>query len=138
MGDFITRGYFPVLTSIFDDAERVLNESMRTVKMNYPMNIVDLDGKGFELEIALAGFSKDGIQVEVKDSVLNIKVTAPVTKERSYLRKGISYRDMETSFKLSERIDISNITVKFVDGLLIINVPIKKDSETNTRKIEIN
>lgn len=137
MEDFITRGYFPILTSIFDDTAKVLNESMRTVKTNYPMNIVDLDGKGFELEIALAGFPKESIQVEVKDSILYVKVSAPITEERSYLRKGISYRDMESSFKLSERIDVSNITVKFVDGLLIINVPIKKDSETNTRKIEI-
>ena len=66
MNDFINRGFFPVFTNVFRDVERIANESMRTVKTNYPMNIIDLNGRGFELQIALAGFSKENIQVEVK------------------------------------------------------------------------
>lgn len=138
MNDFINRGFFPVFTSVFRDVERVANESMRTVKTNYPMNIIDLNGNGFELQIALAGFSKGNIQVEVKDKILNIKVEPPVTdSETVYLRQGISYRNMETSFQLSDKIDVSKISVKFVDGLLKINVPLKEDAETKTRKIKV-
>lgn len=138
MNDFVTTGYFPVLTTIFNDVERTINETMRTVKTGYPMNIIDLEGNGFELEVALAGFTKDDIQVEVKDSILTIKVEARETKDKVYLRQGISNKGMETSFKLSEKIDVSKITVKFENGLLVVNVPLKKDSETNTRKIKIS
>ena len=102
------------------------------------MNIIDLNGNGFELQIALAGFSKENIQVEVKDKILNIKVEPPVLdSETVYLRQGISYRNMETSFQLNDKIDVSKISVKFVDGLLIINVPLKEDAETKTRKIKV-
>jgi HSP20 family molecular chaperone IbpA len=44
---------------------------------------------------------------------------------------------MSQSFNIGEKIDVSNISVQFVDGLLTINLPIKSVTEINNRKIEI-
>jgi molecular chaperone IbpA len=136
--EFTSRGFFPVFTSVFNDFERVINESMRTAKTSYPTNIIDLDGKGFRLEVALAGFSKNEIDVEVKDRVLTIRATPAEKQDVVYLRQGISYKNMETTFQLSDKIDISKISVKFVNGLLMVDVPLREDEQTNTRKIKIS
>jgi HSP20 family molecular chaperone IbpA len=137
-------GFFPVSTAIFEDVERILNNSLKTVKTQYPTNIIDLFHKGYKIEIALAGFSKEDISVEVNGNKLDVNVSVPsrlIVNEDDgdacYIKHGISYREMSQSFNIGEKIDVSNISVEFVDGLLTINLPIKRETEINNRKIEI-
>ena len=137
-------GFFPVTTTVFKNVERVINDSLKTEKTQYPTNIIDLYAKGYKIEIALAGFSKEDISVEVNGSRLDVNVYVPsrlVVNEDNgdvcYIKHGISYREMSQSFNISEKIDVSNISVQFVDGLLTINLPIKHATEINNRKIEI-
>ena len=137
-------GFFPVTTTVFKNVEKVINDSLKTEKTQYPTNIIDLYEKGYKIEIALAGFSKEDISVEVNGSRLDVNVYVPsrlVVNEDNenacYIKHGISYREMSQSFNIGEKIDVSNISVQFVDGLLTINLPIKRAKEINNRKIEI-
>lgn len=144
-----SRGGFPVITKyLFDNMmSDSWNNDMLKMKSSYPMNIVAItekDGenekiKGYKLEYALAGFKKDEIEIKVKENILNVHVEKKTTvsdDSENYLRQGISYKEFDVSYKLMDGIDKEHIKVKFNDGVLSINLPLKQE-EVNSYKIAI-
>ena len=88
----------------------------------------------FLIELAVAGFKEDGINVEVKDGIL--KVTGEMDKdERDFAFKGISSRKFEKSFRLSEFVVIDGADLK--DGILVVYARVELPEEKRPRKIEI-
>ena len=67
--------------SIFEEFDRML-ESTERYSSNYPpYNIHKLNDNNYKIEVALAGYSKDDIELELKDSTLTVrnKTKAKVT-----------------------------------------------------------
>lgn len=135
----------PLTTKMLFD--RLMSETwdndMLKMKSNYPMNIVEIcddeEVSSYRIEYAFAGFKKDEINVEIVGDILNVKAekTEPQNEKEKYLRKGLSFRDFEMSFKLMEEVDIAKITVKYEDGVLKINLPMRKE-EAKSHKINID
>jgi HSP20 family protein len=100
---------------------------------HYPYDVKafkDKDGNilDYVISVALAGIGKDNIKVKVKDNHLMIDVhkkDESANNSVSY-RKGISQRKSELNFYLSDKIDKKKISSKYEDGLLTVNIPIKK------------
>jgi len=69
-------------------------ESMSGHNTNYPpYNIIKYDGANYEIEIALAGFSAEEIEVSTEQNILRVASNVPKPDtERNYLHKGISKR----------------------------------------------
>ena len=92
------------------------------VNGNYPPhNIVKYDDTHYGIEVAVAGFSKDEITVEVDQDQLMItgkKVTANEGVE--YLHRGLAARDFEQSFTLAEYMEVKDAEVK--DGMLKVKI----------------
>jgi len=97
-------------------------ESMSNYNVNYPpYNIIKNDESNYEIEIALAGFKSDEIEVSTEQNIL--KVAAKSTKrdsERTYLHKGLSKRSFSNSWQLANDVQIKS--VEFSEGLLIISL----------------
>jgi len=92
------------------------------VNGNYPPhNIVKYDDTHYGIEVAVAGFSKDEITVEVDQDQLMItgKKTA-VTEGVEYLHRGLAARDFEQQFTLAEYMEVKDAEVK--DGMLKIKI----------------
>jgi len=89
---------------------------------NYPPhNIVKYDDTHYGIEVAVAGFSKDEITVEVDQDQLMItgkKITA--TEGVEYLHRGLAARDFEQQFTLAEYMEVKDAEVK--DGMLKIKI----------------
>lgn len=86
-----------------------------------PYNIVKHDEANYEIEIALAGFKAEEIEVSTEQNIL--RVTSKVAKrdsERTYLHKGLSKRSFNNSWQLSDDVRVSS--VDFADGLLTISL----------------
>ena len=84
-------------------ANRVSSTSMS----NYPpYNIVKHSDDMYTIEIAVAGFSKDEIEIESKENTLTVKSidieTSEVEKKPEYLHKGISARSFNKTFTVSD------------------------------------
>ena len=59
--------------SIFEEFDRML-ESTERYSSNYPpYNIHKLNDNNYKIEVALAGYSKDNIEIELKDSTLTVR-----------------------------------------------------------------
>jgi len=89
---------------------------------NYPpYNIVNGSDGRTTLEVALAGFSREDIEVETERNVLTVSARkAPADKERKYEHKGISYRTFSRNWQMGDDVEVES--VDFSDGLLIISL----------------
>ena len=97
-----------------------------------PYNIVNGHDGRTVLEVALAGFSRDDIEVETERNVLTVSARkAPPDKERKYHHKGISYRTFSRNWQMGDDVEVDN--VEFVDGLLTISL-VKHLPEKQKRK----
>ena len=140
--ELIIRGCFPVLTQIFNQTRNIWQEDMANVKTVYPMNILQVENPkpGFILEYALAGFTKDNIDINIEENVLyiNAEKSNEIPEGKEYLRRGISYKQLSASYKLLDEIDQEAIKVKFENGLLSIFLPLKEEKIPKKIKVAID
>jgi len=130
----VPRSLFVGFDGLFEDLERIHN-SARTGTDNYPPhNIVRVDDENFIIELAVAGFGMDDLDIEVKDGILKIKGNVG-NDDRAYAYKGISSRKFEKSFRLSEFCVIDGADLK--DGILVVNARVEIPEEQRPRKINI-
>ena len=70
---------------------------------NYPpYNIVKTEDNHYELQLAIAGFSQDDLDIELKDGVLVVDGKKTDEDEKNYLHKGISARAFRRTFTLAD------------------------------------
>ena len=105
---------------------------------NYPPhNIVKYADDSYGIEVAVAGFSKDEITVEVDQDQLTIRGV----KDRStdptveYLHRGLAARDFEQTFTLAEYMEVRGAKVE--DGMLQIDIQRIIPEALKPRQIEI-
>tara|TARA_X000001316_G_C913561_1_gene28323 strand:+ start:66 stop:488 length:423 start_codon:yes stop_codon:yes gene_type:complete len=103
-----------------------------------PYNIVKNEDDKFTLEIAVAGFSKDEIEIEFKENILKIesKSRPEGDDEKEYLYKGISNKRFIKSFTLSDDVVVNGADMK--DGILKIDMERIIPEEKKPQLIQIN
>lgn len=103
---------------MFDDLEhRITNPT----NSNYPpYNIIRKTDDNYEIQIAVSGFNKDDVSVEVNSNQLIIKGTKPEldTEESQYLHRGLATRDFTRTFTLAEHMVVGEGKIK--NGILSI------------------
>ena len=87
-----------------------------------PYNIVKESAEKWRLELALAGWSKDQVEVSTEQNVLLVKSKEqdPSTKEEQYVHRGVASRTFARGFNLSDDVELGK--VEFVNGLLTIEL----------------
>ena len=126
--------------SIFEEFDRML-ESTERYNSNYPpYNIRKINENDYKIEVALAGYSKDDIELELKDSTLTVrnKQKEKVVNDDSngVIHKGISTRQFERAFTISEDIKVKNAELQ--NGLLNIDLERIIPDEKKARLINIS
>lgn len=104
---------------------------------------VDIKDKGdhYEISAELPGVKKEDLQVHVEDGVL--KIEASHKEESSEEKDGVVIRKERRtgrfmrSFNLGADIHDADIKASFVDGVLKLEAPKQKETETKARKIEV-
>ena len=115
----------------FDD---LLNEGKKITLAYPPYNIIKTNDTNYQIEIAVAGFKRDELNITVENSKLVvIGIIADSTRE--FLHKGIGTRNFTHNFTLSDTIAV--ISAKFEDGLLIIDLENIIPEEMKLRTIPI-
>ena len=112
--------YSPVgigLESMFNRLD-ALTDSTAT---NYPpYNIVNTGEETTELEIALAGFSRDEIEVATHRGVLTVSTRREGVDNREYCHRGLAHRTFSRNWQLGDDVTIDDVV--YVDGLLTIKL----------------
>ena len=122
----------------FDNLFSELNRNFANSKSdNYPPhNVIRLDDQHHVIEIAVAGFAEEEIDVELKDSVLTVRgEQAKKDDEIEYLHKGLSTRNFERTFRLADNTEVRGATIK--NGILAIALEHIVPDEKKAKKIAI-
>jgi molecular chaperone IbpA len=123
----------------FDRLFDVMN-NIRGSDVNYPpYDIIKEDEETFLIEFALSGFSKNDLNIVVKENHLTIEGTyGKDTKEEvpEYLHKGIAKRSFTRDFVLADTLHVEDVT--FSEGILRLTLKQVIPEEQKPKKIKIN
>ena len=108
---------------MFDQFESMLGNG-GFVQNNYPpYNIRKVGKDKYAIELAVAGFNKNDVEIEYEDKLLTVKtkkVNKTIQKDGDeILHRGISQRSFSRSFTIADDVKVSGAELK--DGLLTIN-----------------
>jgi molecular chaperone IbpA len=101
---------------------RLHSYGMGSVNEAYPpYNLVKESEVKWRIEMALAGWGKDEIEVSTESNVLLVRSKAAKSKgEEEYMHRGVATRTFARGFNLSDDVEIGE--VKFINGMLTINL----------------
>jgi molecular chaperone IbpA len=126
------RSAFVGFDHLFDELDRVA----RHANDNYPPhNIVKVNEHNYTIELAVAGFARDELEIEVKDRSLSVKGNHQ-NRGREYIHKSISTKKFTKTFRLSEYVQVNGADL--TDGILAIGLEVVIPEEMRPRQIEIN
>ena len=97
-----------------------------------PYNIIKLDDDNQQLQIALAGFRQEDIEVAVEQNVLQISTKKAYETEGEYVHRGIAQRTFARNWQLADNTVVSEVT--YIDGLLRVTLS-KEVPEELKRKV---
>jgi HSP20 family molecular chaperone IbpA len=124
----------------FDQIERALDKVSRSAPDGYPpYNIEriaasDDSPERLRITLAVAGFSREHIEVTQEESQLWIRGRQQDSSERDYIHRGIAARQFQRSFLLAERMQV--LGAELANGLLSIDVA-RPQPERQVKKISI-
>ena len=124
----------------FDEIERALERVTRTTNDGYPpYNIERLvrteqEPDRLRITLAVAGFTRDQLDVTVEENQLVIRGRQQDDKTRQYIHRGIAARHFQRTFVLAEGMQVLGADLK--NGLLSIDL-IRPEPEKTVRRIAI-
>jgi HSP20 family molecular chaperone IbpA len=124
----------------FEEIERLIDRAGKGGSDGYPpYNIERIAATKSERELiritlAVAGFTRDQLEITVEDNQLSIRGKQQDDKGREYLYRGIAARQFSRTFVLAEGIEVKSADLR--DGLLAIDL-MRHEPERLVRRIEI-
>lgn len=101
-----------------------------------PYNIEKTAEDAYRISIAVAGFSPEELNVEVKEGALFVSARrAPEARERTFLHRGIATRAFERRFTLADHVRVTGAVHE--NGLLHIELKRETPEALKPRRIEI-
>lgn len=100
-----------------------------------PYNIRKEGEFSYVIDMALAGFSKNDIEVEVADGLLTVRSVKENDEDDSNIYRGISYRKFNRKFTLADEIVVKDASLE--NGMLVISLERIVPEEKKPRKIKI-
>ena len=120
--------------------DRIFDSLLEVSKINTtnfpPYNIRKLEDGKYEIELALAGFTKDDIKIEVKEGTLSVSAKKEEKDSDNLVHQGIASRSVLRKFSLSEYMEIKD--ADFKDGILNIKCFENIPEEKKPKVIKIN
>ena len=119
---------------MFDNLSRYVDNNAKSTGFP-PYNIRKEGEYNYVIEMALAGFGKEDIQVEVAESTLSIRSVKENPEDDSTQYRGISYRRFERKFTLAEDIVVNSANLE--NGMLYVDLERVVPEEKKPRLISV-
>jgi molecular chaperone IbpA len=113
-----------------------LNHAHKLNTQSYPpYDILKLNEDNYVLSLAVAGFSKDDLDISVDDGTLYVKGEVSEKTDVEVVHKGIATRKFTRSFALGEYMEVSGAELK--DGILTLSIIRNIPEEKKPKSIQI-
>ena len=131
-----TFGRFSPFSIGFDRLFQQLQAQSIVNQQNYPpYNIVKVDDENFVIELAIAGFDKKEVNVELEKNVLKIEGKSK-DDDKDFIHKGLASRSFERQFTLADDVEVSG--GKLENGVLKVELKRVIPEEDKPIKIKIS
>ena len=133
-------GFDPLFDEVFSTfrVDPLANITSTVTNTKYPpYNLIKIDEDNYRISLALAGFSKEELEVTVEGGLLEVKASKAEKEDENltYLHRGIGTRSFTRTFRLGEYMEVGEIT--FVDGILSIEIYRHVPEAMKPKRIEI-
>ena len=121
----------------FDRLADLLDSASTEAASGYPPYNIERTGENaYRIEIAVAGFKSEDLNIEVKENLLTVQGRKPANDEaRRYLHRGLAERNFERKFQLADYVVVE--TAELANGLLSISLKRELPEALKPRRIEI-
>jgi len=107
-----------------------------------PVNIQETD-KSYDLHLIAPGLKKEDFKISIDQNTLNISFEQKTENKEQpqdgkWLRNEYRMRSFKRSFTLNDKIDAGKIAAKYSDGVLVVTLPKKENSESEVHEISVN
>jgi molecular chaperone IbpA len=122
----------------FDQIFNELHKNIGSTSNNYPpYNIIKKNDTTYSIEVAVAGFDEEELDVEIENGQLHVKgdASSRVETDGEYLHQGIALRNFDRTFTIAENVEIKGAVVK--NGLLAIDMEHIIPESAKPKKIAI-
>lgn len=126
----------------YDDVVNRFHKMQEEVAKNVPnyppYNIKKVDDNKYVIELAVAGFDQQDIEIELADNKLIVKgdVKSDLENTADYLFKGIGMRAFTRTFALSDHIEVDN--AELVNGMLRVWLERMIPEHKKPKKVPVN
>ena len=133
-------------SSFLDDVFEDFNQVFKSPRFSFddsfpPINLyVNQDSNACTYELALTGYKKDWLSVEIDGTTLKIEADVPEEKEedtKKYIKRRIKAQSFKKAYKIPSGYDTERAEVSYCDGLLTIYIPVKEKPQETTKKLLI-
>lgn len=129
-----------MMKDFFNEFPSTVSKTFREDLLNFPpVNIIEKSGQ-YLVELSVPGFDKADFAVKLDGNILTVSTEK---KEESgeqsdkMIRKEFSYKSFKRSFTLDEKIDAENISAKYENGILKLELPKKQIAQSGAKDISI-
>ena len=121
----------------FDRLADLLDSASTEAASGYPpYNIERTAENAYRVEIAVAGFKPEDLNIEVKENLLTVQGRKPANDEaKRYLHRGLAERNFERRFQLADYVVVED--AQLANGLLSISLKRELPEALKPRRIEI-
>ena len=120
---------------MFDTLNRYVDNNVNSTGFP-PYNIQKVGDYNYTIEMALAGFSKNDIEVEVAEGTLSVRSDKKEEPEDEFTyHRGISYRKFERKFTLADDLVVND--AKLENGMLTVDLERIVPEEKKPRLITV-
>jgi len=133
------------MSTTFDDVFKRFDELFNSERLDFtqvfpPMNVFyQADNQAVQIEMALAGYKKDELNIEVEENkiVISGKPAEEEKKEGRYFKQKIRKQEFQRAYEIPNTYDLEKAEVTYEDGILSITVPAKEEVASTKKLLEI-
>ncbi len=135
------------MDELFSGLPDLFNENNRPLLKNgfVPVNIRET-GSGYSVEVIAPGFNKPDFTVKLDANILTVsaekkdegKTDTEKAQHEKQIRREYSFRSFKRSFTIDDKIDATRIEASYVNGVMTLNLPKRKEVREAAKEIIIN
>lgn len=119
----------------FNDQFVRWESNKKTTSQFPPYNVKKIDEDNYTIELAVAGYSKEDLEIKVEKDTLTIKSDKENDDESDFLHRGIAGRNFTQNFTLGEYMVVKSAALE--NGLLSIKIERELPEEAKPKTIKI-
>lgn len=137
----MTKSFDGLVNDFFNDFPATFGKTIREDVFGFPPVNIRENADAYQLEIAAPGLEKSDFTLNLDQNILTISTEKKEeSKEENpkFIRKEFSYKSFKRSFTVDEKIDATNISAKYENGILKVALPKKEEVKVAAKEITIS